>query len=167
MFSKEEFLATVEEETQICLHLASRLGEGDFDFRPAASVRSTLELMRYMTYTGVGPLDCMLAGDWSRIQQRIAGAEGMGGAEFSERMEAQLAEMKALLADLDEAEIARRRVQLPWGVELPLGNALVTVCLRFLTAYRMQLFLHAKLCGHDELSTMNCWRGEDPPAEST
>ena len=31
-------------------------------------------------------------------------------------------------------------------------------------AYRTQLFLYLKACGHDELATSNLWSGADPPA---
>ena len=31
-------------------------------------------------------------------------------------------------------------------------------------AYRTQLFLYLKACGHDELATSNLWSGADPPS---
>ncbi len=50
---------------------------------------------------------------------------------------------------------------LPNKQELILGAALVNFPLKFLAAYRMQLFLYLKSTLTEELTTMNCWFGMD------
>ena len=46
------------------------------------------------------------------------------------------------------------------------GEALHSSCVRFVVAYRMQLFLYLKQTTHPEMSTSNCWLGQDaPPAK--
>ncbi len=49
----------------------------------------------------------------------------------------------------------------PWGEKVKLGRALLEAPLKYLTAYRMQLFLYAKQSGA-EVGTANNWRGVDP-----
>ena len=63
---------------------------------------------------------------------------------------------------------------LPEGKQIDMGDMgtytlkdwLLRTSLKFLTAYRMQLFLYLKQTTHPEMSTSNCWLGQDaPPAE--
>jgi hypothetical protein len=42
-----------------------------------------------------------------------------------------------------------------------LGRALVETTLKWLTAYRMQLFLYAKASGNEKIGTANNWAGVD------
>jgi hypothetical protein len=44
------------------------------------------------------------------------------------------------------------------------GALFVTLVLCGCAAYRTQLFLYLKACGHEELSTTNLWAGRDAPA---
>lgn len=52
---------------------------------------------------------------------------------------------------------------LPWGEPVKAGAALINMPLKCLVAYRMQLFLYAKLVGLTELGSANCWVGVDMP----
>ena len=45
----------------------------------------------------------------------------------------------------------------------PWGQAIFATSVRFLCAYRMQLFLYIKQCGATELGTSNAWLGMDAP----
>ena len=51
---------------------------------------------------------------------------------------------------------------MPGGGMLPLGFAVLEGPLKWLTAYKMQLFLYAKATGATQLKTSNLWRGTDP-----
>jgi hypothetical protein len=46
------------------------------------------------------------------------------------------------------------------------GLLVITLVLNGHAAYRTQLFLYLKACGHAELSTMNLWAGADVPVKA-
>lgn len=162
MFSTDDFLATVELETRICKHLNDKLKGDQLTYRPAEGMRSTLELLQYLTYCGIAPARALVDGDWSGVAERATRAKGITAASFGDHMDAQLAELRLLIGDLTPAQLDAP-ASLPWGEQSRLGKALVDTSLRFLTAYRMQLFLYAKASGSSELSTINCWAGADAP----
>jgi hypothetical protein len=45
------------------------------------------------------------------------------------------------------------------GDKTTVGRALVEITLKWMTAYRMQLFLGAKAAGNTEIWTPDCWSG--------
>ena len=50
------------------------------------------------------------------------------------------------------------------GSTISRGAFIVSRVLGQCAAYRTQLFCYLKLCGHEQLGTMNLWRGVDAPA---
>jgi hypothetical protein len=71
---------------------------------------------------------------------------------------------EALLADMTD-EHFREEVTM-FGMTTTRGAFIVNQVLCGCAAYRTQLFLYLKSCGHSELSTMNLWAGMDAPAKS-
>lgn len=159
MFTKTDFFASLRDEAKILKHLASKIRPEDLDYRPSENQRTTLELLQYLGFCGIVPLEGLLDG-WENlgpIGERM-GSLTLDG--FPAQLDAQIAGMEERLAPMDEAEIRERKVGFPWGGEATLAAALVDLPLKFFTAYRMQLFLYLKACGHTELNTMDCWIGE-------
>lgn len=164
MYSKEDFLNALTQETQICNHLHSKMNEDMLQYSPGDEIRNTHELMKYLTYCVSGPVDAILSGGWDKVGKYQEEAKSLTLAEFPARMDAQLEFAKSQVAGLSDADFGRE-VDLPWGVTAKLGTALVDTALRFLTAYRLQFFNRIKSCGRPELNTFNSWLGMDPPAK--
>jgi hypothetical protein len=53
-----------------------------------------------------------------------------------------------------------------FGRKASRGSMIVNLVLSHYTAYRMQLFLYLKSCGHEELNTLNLWVGMDAPMKT-
>lgn len=166
MFSKEQFLDAMAGETKICKHLHGKLGDGRLDYKPGEGMRTTLELLQYLSYCAVVPMYAMVNDDWKSSGPRVERASTMTADRFPAAMDSQLAECQEIGAGLSTEELTSREVALPWGERVALGQSLVTLSLGFLTAYRMQLFIYAKASGRPELSTFNCWMGTDAPPSS-
>lgn len=162
MFSPKDFLASVAHETNVILHLAKKIDPGQLDYRLGEGIRTSLELLQYLTHCGSTPLVCLVEGDWAIASQRGEKTKSVTLENFEAAMKAQLQEMEAAIGGMSEQDFARE-VALPWGVQQPLGAALVDTSLKFLASYRFQLFLHAKAAGKPDLSTMNAWLGMDRP----
>lgn len=161
MITKKQVLDSFIQEANICKHLYGKLTAPMFDFRAAPNTRSTLELLQYLTICAVGPAKSLVHGNWEISKGYREEAAKMPAADFLKRMDQQIEEMKTLFGELLEADLINRDVTYPWGGGEKLGMALVNTSLKFITAYRMQLFLQAKMAGLSDLNTSNCWRGSD------
>ena len=54
MLSRHDILDSLLREIQITRHLFGKVPEGAMDFRPSEGQRSTLELLRYQSFCGLG-----------------------------------------------------------------------------------------------------------------
>src|SRR5437016_5009366 len=48
--TKEELIGSLQNEVRILLHLITKVEPGMLDYRPSAKQRSTIELLRYLSY---------------------------------------------------------------------------------------------------------------------
>jgi len=166
MLTTDELKDAFSEEIRIVRHLATKIDPAKTDWRPTEGQRSTQELLRYLALVGIGPLKAMLVADWNVIGEMDKKLEGMGLAGFDAAMESQETQLHAELDALGDSGLAEREGKLPWGNTLPMGQAIFATSLRFLCAYRMQLFLYAKQSGATDLGTHNAWMGMDAPEKS-
>lgn len=164
MFSKEDLLELMEQEVNICKHLYSKLPEGKLDYRPSDNQRSTLELLQYLTYCMYVPAKSLIENDWEWRFEYVEKIKTMQANQFCDAMDKQLQEVKDLINPLTEEDL-KRITSTPMKTETPLGKGLVSLCLRFISAYKMQLFLHAKAAGGENLGTINAWMGMDKPEQ--
>ena len=161
MFSKTQFIDSVQLEANICKHLHSKTSAEDLSYRPTPNQRSMLELLQYLTTCGKTPVRGLVSNDWSHLQDELLKTAQITYEGFCEAMGRQTQEVKKLLIDIPESDFSEKTVTLPNMQEVILGAALVNFPLKFLAAYRMQLFLYLKSTGTEELTTMNCWFGMD------
>ena len=167
MISKDDLLTSMLRECGICLHLHGKVPPDGFDFRFTPAQRSTLELLRYVSFVGLGATRGLVTGEWDAYQALEQAAEDLEAADFPAAVERQKADLSDVFARLTDADLADRTASLPWGDEAPLGRALLELAYASLVAYRMQLFLHAKVAGNASLATPNCWAGVDMPDQSS
>jgi hypothetical protein len=162
MFDRNQFIESVRHETNVLKHLHGKISESAMDFRIGEGMRNTQELLNYIGSCGWLPTHCAVHG-WDTFKEvhEKSGDANVGPSEFPGQADRQLAKIEALLAELSDEDLATRTVVYPWGGEAALGEVLVNTTLKFLSAYRMQLFLHAKAAGATEISTSNCWLGMD------
>ena len=163
MFNKDDLLASMLRECDICLHLHGKVPPDGFDFRFTPPQRSTLELLRYISFVGIGATRGLVEGGWDAYEALEQEAEALEAADFPAAIERQKAGLSDVFAALTDADLADRTATLPWGEETPLGRAMLELAYGSLVAYRMQLFLHAKAAGNASLATPNCWAGVDMP----
>jgi len=163
MISKDDLLASMLRECDICLHLHGKVPPGGFDFRFTPVQRSTLELLRYISFVGLGATRGLVEGEWDTYQTLEQEADTLEAAGFPAAVERQKAGLTDVFAGLTDADLADRTAVLPWGKEAPLGRAVLELAYGSLVAYRMQLFLQAKAAGNASLATPNCWAGADLP----
>ena len=165
MISKDAILNLMLRECDLCVHLHGKVPEGKMDYRFTPKQRSTEELLRYISYVGLGASRSIAAGNWEPYQALVKESEGQKASDFSAAMERQKEGLKAFFAGLTEKDLEEKTFEMPWGERLPLGQGILALPYAALAAYRMQLFLQAKAAGNLALSTSNNWAGRDmaPP----
>src|ERR1043165_7297750 len=52
VLTKEELIASLQNEVRILLHLASKIDRNKLDYRPSPKQRTTLELLQYLVRMG-------------------------------------------------------------------------------------------------------------------
>ncbi len=161
MLGKDAILAGILNECDICTHLFTKIPEGTYDFRPTPDQRSMHELLQYLSYCGIGGTRAMAEGNWDGYQEVSERGKQMKPEEFPAAMERQKAELTEYFDGLTQEEVETRTATTPIGEELTLEQALFQLPLRWMTGYRMQLFLYAKQAGNKDIWTPNCWAGVD------
>lgn len=159
MLTKDDVLETLLLECDICIHLFDNLPAGALDYRPTPSQRSTLELLRYLSFSGAGFVAAVNSGDWATYTEGAEAAESLAADAFPDAMREQKEQLQELFADLSEEHLVEGRCTMPWGAEMSVGRGLLMLPLRSMAAYRMQLFLYAKSAGNEDIWTPDCWAG--------
>ena len=161
MITKKQLLDSILHENNIVKHLAGKLTPEMMDYRPAPGMRSTLELLHYLTCVGAGTVKSIANNNWQIFGAYADAAKNYKLADIQGALDRQAQDLKDAFQELSEDKLANLDVTFPWGGGDKLGMALVNTTLKFFTAYKMQLFLYAKANGLSKLNTANCWAGID------
>jgi len=167
MAFKEYILDAIIADLSICQHLYSKIPEGTMDKRPREGMRSTLELLQYLSCTASITIESFVNGGWSkpaniaRVKEKRDKSATLDPKDFVAAVEEEKQTITELLQSLSDEDILTMETTLPWGVKVKLVEALINNTLKYIAAYRLQLFLYAKMWGA-EISTPNAWLGKDP-----
>ncbi len=163
VLTREELIASLQNEVRILLHLAGKIDRARLDYRPAPKQRSTLELLQYLSAMGPTMIPFIRAGvfDGAAWQAAFAAAGGANFDQVLSAIEKQRSGYAELLQGWSEDEF-RGEIEF-LGRKASRGSIVVNLVLCAHAAYRTQLFLYLKACGCEELNTMNLWAGVDAP----
>ena len=162
VFTKSELLAALQNELNVCIHLAGKIDRNQLDYRPTPKQRSTIELLRYLVVQGpallTGAKNGVFDGPGWGAAQAVADSKDVDG--LVAMFEAQKGQFATIVDSMSDADF-RAEIEM-FGRKSTRGGFLVTSLLGNYVAYRTQLFLYLKSCGREELVTSNLWRGVDP-----
>lgn len=163
VLTKEELVASLQNEIRIVLHLTSKIDRAQLDYRASPKQRSTLELLRYMSMMAPALLVSIKAGafDVAAFEAARKAAESADFDTLLAMIGKQSNDLAALLDGYSDADL-RGEIEM-FGRKATRGYFIVNMVLCAFAAYRMQLFLYLKACGREELNTMNLWAGVDGP----
>ena len=161
MITKEQLLNSMRHETRVIQHLATKVPEGAYDYRPAEGQRSTLELMQYMTRMAAEAAIGAVNGNWDHAGAMNDDMEKVTPENFAGEMDRQIAIIEDLLAGVDESAATTADAVMPWGTPTTLSAALLDMPLKCYVAYRMQFFLYCKAAGIPDLTSAQCWVGAE------
>jgi len=166
MITKAQFIDTLEREMNSIKHLYEKIPAGAMDWKPLEDMRSTRQLLQYLSFIGTAHMDLYL-NEWPSLQEAIEKVKVHGEEssklepeDFVAAIDKQFAMMKSKIGAIPEADFQTRETMDFGGNKLPLPVALLGD-LRNFTAYRHQLFLYCRMNGA-KINTTNNWRGVDP-----
>ena len=163
--NKDLLLKSLVKEMNICRRLYTRVPPDQFDFRPKEGMRSTLELLQYLSWCGSGMILF-----WSQKEETdfrvffaplIAKSKEMAAADFMEIMDKQIETGSSLISRITDEDLNKREVILPSGEKTFLGHGIIDTSVKWTTAYKLQLYLYLKLSTDQKLGTPDAWRLTD------
>ncbi|MBA2611124.1 MAG: hypothetical protein H0U95_04080 [Bacteroidetes bacterium] len=157
---KQQLLQGLQREIFLLKQLAPLISEKDLDFRPAEKMRSTMELMQYLSGIGAVMLRWFIKNDltpeeWVKIREY---RKTLTRENFKERLDEQMEEMILFMNMISEEDLIKKEVETPWKEKMALGTAIINCPIKWLASYRMQLFTYLKMNGRPEISTKEAWQ---------
>ena len=163
---KQHLLHNMEREIELLLRLAAIIEEKDLQFSPGEKVRTTHELMQYLSGVGSTILRWTVKNDLGP-EDRAALREHNSQVtiqDFPQRLNEQLQVIRQEMAEVTEEDLLTKEIEMPWKEKLPMGAGIMNTAVKFMATYRMQLFLNLKLNGRPELGTREAWVLNAPAA---
>ena len=158
---KQHLLNSIEKEINICRRLYTKIPSDQMNFRPKEGIRSTLELLQYLGCIGTLMLTYWLKGSVTDFRtlygKKMDDAKQMSHEQFLTAMDEQLATMKELFK-ISEEDLFQKEITYPWsGSKDSLGEGIIATSIKWLAAYKLQLFLFIKLSSDMVLTTADAW----------
>lgn len=160
---KQHLLKNIHREIILLKQLAPLIKESDLEFRPAEKVRSTYELMQYLSGIGGTMFRWFLVNDITPEERKKIGdyRATLTIENFSERLDEQWEIIQNYMADVTDEQLNTMEVELPWKEKMPLSQAIIAAPIKWLSSYRLQLFFYLKLNGRPEIGTKDAWVPEE------
>jgi hypothetical protein len=162
MITKDQLAQSLARECDIAIHLFTKLSPEAYEYQPSPEQRTTLALLRYLAVCASAGIHCLVHRDWKLFAEYRDRVKDMRAEEFPAEMERQKQEILGFFGATSDEALRTQEATMPTGIVLPLGPAIIEGPLKWLAAYKMQLFLYAKATGATQLKTSNLWRGVDP-----
>ena len=158
---KEHLLNNIIDEMKICKRLYSKIPKEKMDFRPKADMRSIHELLQYLCIVGIAlPIYWLQESDsdfFAAFNARAAASKQIPHEQFLSKMDEQIKLIQTLFQQICEEDLLNKEVPYPWGGKALLGEALIASSVKFLTGYKLQLFLYIRMCTDLKLITSDAW----------
>ena len=162
---KQHLLNNIQKEINICRRLYTKIPPAKLNFRPKEGLRSILELLRYLTIVGSAMPAFWLKKDdtdFDTFFDKIDKASrSMPHERFPTAMDEQMATIRDLFNQISEDDLINKEVIYPWGGTASWGEAIIATSIKFLTGYKLQLFLFIRLCDDQKLGTADAWFIDD------
>lgn len=160
MTHKENLFNVIEKEINVIKTLSSKVTKEILPYKPIDGIRTTEEVMQYLTWCGSSTVTFFLLDDPSKAKENYQkfqeDAKTVTLDNFKERMDAQLSILKDCFEKFSDNDLLTKEVLLPWQEPCLLGFAIMETTVKWLTGYKMQLYLYMKQNGI-KLDTGDCW----------
>lgn len=164
IYTKENLIASVENEFRIIKHLAEKIPAGTDGYKPTEGQRTTLELLQYLSSIFANATHVIYEGNTDAYKTAPLKGDDTTIENFAAKMDEQLVLWKEMMEKFDDTEM-NKVINIYMMGDKTKGVYLVENLLKWAAAYKMQLFLYCKASGNTSLGTSNLWGGMDMPAQ--
>lgn len=156
---KSHLLSNIKREIDLLKQLSTHINAKDLAYRPHEKMRSTYELMQYLSTIASYMMRYFIKNDLTpEVKAEIAESrKSLTIENFSVRLDAQYKEVQDYFSAITEEQLNNMQVEMPWKEKMPLGEAIIAAPVRWLAVYRMEIFVYLKMNGHAELATKDAW----------
>ncbi len=158
---KQHLLNTIVSEMKICKRLYTKIPQDKMDFRPKGDMRSILELLQYLCIVGTALPNYWLnesgSDFFASFNKKAAASKQMPHEQFLSVINDQIELTYKLFDQINEDDLLNKEVVYPWGGKAPFGEAIISTSIKFLTGYKLQLFLFIRMCTDLKLGTPDAW----------
>ena len=158
---KQHLLNAIVKEFKICKRLYTKIPHDKMDFKMKEEIRSIHELLQYLCIIGTAMPNYWLnekETDFNTFFGTItAASKQIHHEQFLSVMDDQIEITNKLFDHISEDDLLNKEVTYPWGGKGVLGEAIISTSVKFLAGYKLQLFLHIKLCTDQNLGTADAW----------
>ncbi len=165
MYSKQNLVASLSNEFRVIRHLITKMPEGAMDYKPTEKQRTTLELLQYLSIVAPATIDCVYQGDTKAFMPYVEISKTVTADNFSEIFDRHEKLAHEILEKFTD-ETLHEKINLFNMGEMTKGVYLVETILKWIVAYKMQLFLYIKAAGNTSIGTSNLWGGMDTPPKA-
>ncbi|MGZ4048592.1 MAG: hypothetical protein ACXVPU_15580 [Bacteroidia bacterium] len=159
---KQILLNSIIKEMKIIRRLSTKIPADKLDFRKKEGMRSTLELLQYLSSCGTGTILYWYRTDGSDFKTFYAAlnekAKTVTLDNFATIMDSQIELITKLFDKITEEDLVTKEIDFPGGDKGILAQGIIETNIKWLTAYKMQLFLALKLTVEENLVTGDLWR---------
>ena len=160
MITKEQYIKSFVKELEIIKHLAEKITPEMLEYRPSEKQRSTLELMQYLGHISATAI-LSFVDPVNNSYMELAKAKDLVTFEnFISKIDEQIKIVNEQVSVLTDEQLDSE-VSF-FGMNEKLSMHLLSA-LKWITAYKMQLFLYIKANGVHNIGTSNAWAGFDTP----
>ena len=158
---KEILQESIIKELILIKRLHTKVTSDSLDYRPKENVRSIIELLQYLSGAGTGMLLFWQSNESEArpfLMKLRENAPVLTLENAPAIFDAQIDLVNELFASISEEDLATKEVSYPWGTTDTLGKAILETSIKWLTGYKMQLFLYLKQSSDIAISTPDLWR---------
>ena len=164
MLSKDHIRDNIVNEYKIIKQLVTKLPEGAEDYRISDNQRSTIELLRYVTLMGPGVIHAGNDNGFAWIGENAAATENLSMADIPSHLDGAIGEINTLFGNMSDEDFENRAVSVEGMGDWTMQTWLLNTVVKFVPAYKLMLFNHAKAAGNGDIGTWDAWidNGEVP-----
>ena len=158
---KDHLRNAIIDEMKICRRLYRKIPQDKMDFTPKTDMRSIHELLQYLCIVGTALPDYWLneqgSDFFTEFNKKAAASKYMPHEQFLSVMNDQVELTHKLFDQIDEEDLLNKEVIYPWGGKVQFGEGIISTSIKFLSGYKLQLFLLIRMCTDQEIGTPDAW----------
>ena len=157
MLGKNDLLDLLVNEYKVIKQLVAKLPEGSEDYRISPNQRSTMELLKYLALVGPGVVHAALDNGFKWFAENAPKLESVTLGEIPGYIDGAVKEIQSLFDKISDEDFENRDVSVEGMGDWTVKTWLLNTAVKFLPAYKLMLFHHAKAAGNEKLDTWDAW----------